>query len=365
MEKSKLIINLKIIEDNIREIKKIIGKDVEIAPVIKDNAYGHGLIEIAQLLNEVIEINYIIVSNLIEAQKIIKEGINKEIITLRPLMDNELQYLEEKIHVTITDKETLMLLEEYCIQKNININIHLKVETGFSRFGINSNEINWFIQLIEQSTHLYLEGIWTHLSDSDDKEYTDFQVKNLFENPLVAEMRKSGVKIHVASSKPIMNKQENLFFDLVRPGLLTYGLISKKDSAIKQALQWESSLIEVKNIKRNSRIGYGRDTIIKEDSKIAIIPVGFFSGYPRIAKNCEVLVSGTRAEILGNIFMDYMIIDCTNIKDIEIGNKVILTGEDSDNGQRLYINELANKSNLIPNDFICNVGNRFKREYKY
>lgn len=262
------------------------------------------------------------------------------------------------IHVTVTSLEVLKYLCRYVTNKSKIVNIHLKIDTGMSRFGINPKDIQLFIDIIKKSKNLNLAGLWTHLSDSNNDLVTNKQMNKFHSYINIENLRKEGVIIHVSASSPIVNSQKELWYDLIRPGLALYGLGVGELRGFKQVLNWYTEVIEIKELEKGTKIGYGGTYITERKTILGIIPVGYIHGYPiRKTKNSYVFLKGKRVPILGKISMEFMAIDCTDLNEVKIGDEVLITGNYN------TIDNLIKDTDLLANEFVCNIDKSVKRYY--
>ncbi len=358
---------------NVEEIKKLLHKESEIMAVVKANAYGHGDGVIAKLL-ENNGIHTFAVSSVDEALNLRRVGVSGDILILGYTPPVHFHYLiEENLLQNFLSLDYAKKLNEFASAYGVMIHGHIKVDTGMGRLGIRyTDDEDGYeeIKAVYQLDHLAVEGIFSHFSvadelDDENLKYTAHQIE-LFEKVL-ERLKEEGIKpgkTHIQNSYGILNYQ--LHYDYVRPGLLILGVTSDDAIEIRSnpdfipALSWYAN---VKTVQPNSSISYGRHYIAKSERKIATVSVGYADGVPREASNSgmEVLVHGKRCTIVGNICMDQMMIDVSNVDDVCEGDVVTLVGRDGD--EQVKIDEWSRKVPTINNDMLCRISARVPRFY--
>ncbi|TSC84841.1 MAG: Alanine racemase [Parcubacteria group bacterium Gr01-1014_13] len=342
-----LEINSRAIQHNLRQFKKIAGRKVLLMPVIKANAYGHGFLNVAKILQKNKETDRVCVASLDEALELIKNKLTKKPIMILSFFDQD----EKKLALTIKNNvifplyslENAGLLNKVGESTGKKVKVHLKIDTGASRLGILPREALDFIDKLKKYKKLYLEGIWSHFASSeDDFTYTKNQheifqsvCKNLKDRNIFIPIR------HIACSAATLSYKfthENA----LRLGLSLYGLYpSSKNSAIqlKPALSWYTAIIQVKTLPTGTKIGYGGTYTTKRPTKIAVLPVGYWDGYDRrLSNHGYVLIKGKKCPILGRICMNICMVDVTNLS-VKAGDKVVLVGKDKT--KNISVDDLA------------------------
>ena len=363
LEKSYLEVNLSSIANNIKRIKECVGKDITVAPVIKANAYGLGTDGLKNVLDEE-NIKIVIVATIEEAVKLRSEGYTQEIITLNELLPYEVKnILKYNLVPGISDFEVVCALNEEAREQNKVANIHVEVDTGMGRVGKKPSEILDFCKKIRTLSNINIEGIYTHFSSADsDKEYTKMQVEQF--NNVLDTLKKEEFTfkyIHASASSGILNVK-NTRFNMVRPGIITYGYMPNKEMKNNIVLQPSTKLIShvifVKEVEAGSSISYSRTYIAKEKRKIATIPLGYADGIRRVLSNKgRVFVKGKYAPIVGNVCMDNFMIDVTGI-DVIVGDEVTIW-----DNENITVEEIADLCGTINYEILCGISARVKRIY--
>ena len=345
-------VNLDAIAQNVKNIKKLIGKKKELMAVVKGNAYGHDILEISSVVLEN-GATRLAVARLEEAIFLRKAGITVPILvlglTLKPQAESLVSY---DITPTVCEFEMIEKLSESAVQMNKMAKIHLKVDTGMGRIGIFPDDVLRFIKRIKALKKVEIEGIFTHFSVADEKDkfYTEEQFRKFIE--ILTILEKEGIKIpikHVGNSATLLDLP-HMWLDMVRPGIAIYGLYPskevKKTINLIPAQQFKTKIVFIKELPRGESISYGRIYITKRRMRVASLPVGYADGYNRLLSNQgEVLVRGQRVPIIGRVCMDQCMIDVTNLTQVEIGDEVVLWGRQGE--EMITVEEIAQKIRTI------------------
>jgi alanine racemase len=345
-------INLDAIAQNVKNIRKLIGKKRELMAVVKGNAYGHDILEVSLVvLNN--GATRLAVARLEEAILLRKAGITVPILVLGLTLKQQAEFLVSyDIAPAVCEFEMIEKLSESAVQMNKMAKIHLKVDTGMGRIGIFPDDVLRFIKRIKALKNVEIEGIFTHFSVADEKDkfYTEEQFRRFIE--ILAILEKEGIKIpikHVGNSATLLDLP-HMWLDMVRPGIAIYGLYPskevKKTINLIPAQQFKTKIVFIKELPRGESISYGRTYITKRRMRVASLPVGYADGYNRLLSNQgEVLVRGQRVAIIGRVCMDQCMIDVTNLTQVEIGDEVVLWGRQGE--EMITVEEIAQKIRTI------------------
>ncbi|MCX6779684.1 MAG: alanine racemase [Candidatus Magasanikbacteria bacterium] len=323
------------IEHNLKQFKKLIGSKILLMPVIKSNAYGHGLIEVAKICQQSREVDRICVVNLDEAVELIQNGIKKPIVIL-----SFYELDAEKIKIAIKNKTTfpvyredqIKFLQNTAKKLNSKVKVHLKIDIGTSRLGVFPKDTLSFAKKIISAKNLVLEGLWSHFASSEtDREFTIKQ-KQTFEM-VVMELEQNKIFVpikHTACSAATILHPDT-HFNAVRLGLSTYGLYpdekSKKIITLKPALSLNTKIIQVKTVPANTKISYGGTFITKKTTVVATLPIGYWDGLDRrMSNNGEVLIGGEKCPILGRVCMNLVMVDASKVTNIKVGQTATIIG---------------------------------------
>lgn len=361
---------------NVEEIKKLINENTQIMAVVKANCYGHGDTVVAKLL-ENHGIQMFAVSSVDEALNLRKVGIKSDILILGYTPSVHFHYLaEENLIQNFLSLDYSRKLNQFAIENNVKVRGHIKVDTGMGRLGTRyTDEEDGYedIKAIYQLDHLSVEGIFSHFSVADELDennlaYTIHQ-KDLYDD-LLKRLNEDGIQVgktHLQNSYGVLNFRYD--YDYVRPGLLALGVTSDDQIKINSnpnfipALSWHANISCVKMVPANSDISYGRNYTSKSEIKVATCSVGYADGVPRNASNkgMQVLVKGKRCPIIGNICMDQLMVDVSDVEDVNEGDFITLVGKEGN--EQVKIDEWSRLANTINNDMMCRISARVPRFY--
>ena len=334
-----LEIDARAIRYNLRQFKKLAGRNVLLMPVIKANAYGHGFLNVAKICEQSPDADRICVVNLQEALTMIKNKITKKPIIILSFFDHNEKELavaaKNNVIFPLYNLADAKILNKAGDKAKKTVKVHLKVDTGASRLGILPNEALTFVKQIKKFPRLEVEGLWSHFASSEDNfSYTKTQHETL--KLVDANLKKYGFVIplkHIACSAAI-TAYKFTHEDALRLGLSLYGLYPNKNRGItklKPALSWYTTVIQVKTVPAGVKIGYGGTYATNRPTKIAVLPIGYFDGYDRrLSNRGSVLIKGERCPILGRICMNICMVDVTNLP-VKAGDKATVVGREKNN----------------------------------
>jgi alanine racemase len=361
-------IDLKVLEENYRMIKSRLSEDVKILCVVKADAYGHGMIQVAAKLAS-IGADYLGVALISEGIQLRSHNVSIPVLVMGGMMpwEDVQQVLDNDLTVVVHNMDMLKRIKAACILQDKVINIHLKVDTGMGRLGFNPGDIPSVVEAIKDSKHIKVEGIMSHFSSSEIRdEYGKIQVM-VFRNILQL-FQDSGIitKLnHMANSGAIGNYPE-AHFNMVRVGINLYGSYSdielKESFPLKQVMKLISWIALVKEFPPGYSLSYGRTYTTKKSQNIACIPIGYADGYPRALSNIGyVLIRDKRCNMVGKVCMDWILVDVTDIEDVSAGDEVILLG--NGNTDAITADEMAQLTGTIPYEILCKISARVPRIY--
>ena len=357
-------INLNSIENNLKEIKKIIGNKKKILLPVKADAYGHGIIEISKFVSNNKLVNMLGVASVDEALNLRENKIELPILLLGLVIPDE-KTLKDAINndiiLTIADIETAKKISNISLELNKTTKIHLKIDTGMGRIGCDPSETLKIAQSLIFLKNITLDGIYTHLpiADKKDKDFTENQIE-LFEK-IITELNLNGIKpryIHILNSAGILNYNSELS-NMVRPGIISYGYSIDKNSTLtnfKPAMTLKSKIIFTKKVKKGTPLSYGHTYTTEKESNIATISIGYGDGYSRQLSNIgNVLIDNKQYPVVGRVSMDQILIDLED-DEFEIGKDVTLF-----NDEEITASTIAMWTNTIPYEITCNISKRVPR----
>ncbi|MCD4786188.1 MAG: alanine racemase [Candidatus Eremiobacteraeota bacterium] len=361
-------VDLDAIRDNFLTVRSIVGRDTKICAVVKADAYGHGVCEVAKTLAGM-GADYFAVAILDEAIELRKMGIDKPILVLGPLMPGQASYvMRYNITQTICSLEMAEELSREAFRCRKPVKIHIKVDTGMGRLGVYYEDAVALTGKIKDLPYIDIEGIFTHYATADNanKDYVNEQWSNF--SQVLEDLKNSGINIpiaHAATSSTIIDNPE-MKLDMVRPGLMLYGLYPRSTQremiSLKPALTYKAKISFLKDIAKRRSISYGRKYFATVGEKIATLPLGYNDGIRRILTGKgEVLIRGKRCPMVGTICMDHIMANVTDLNEVKRFDEVVLIGRQGDN--EIPIDELASKSNTINYEITSCLGRRVPRIY--
>lgn len=363
-DRAYLEIDLNNLEHNVKVLKRAMPQKCELMAVVKAEAYGHGLYEIATHLNK-IGVKAFAVATIDEGIKLRQYGVLGEILILgytAPARAKELRKYD--LTQTLIDYKYALLLDK----QGYNVMTHIKVDTGMHRLGFDAKDIEK-ISAVFSMKHIKVSGIYTHLcaADSIDEKdifFTNVQIESFYN--LLNQLKEKGItipKIHIQSSYGLLNYPE-LKCDYVRVGVSLYGVLSSPNDRTKlhldlrPVLSLKSRVILLREIKKGESVGYSRSFVANRDSLIALLPVGYADGYPRNLScgKSYVLINGHQAPVVGKICMDQLAVDVTDIPNVKTGSIATLIGKDGK--EEITAPMVAESAESITNELLSRMGHR-------
>jgi len=340
-----------------------------IMPVLKANAYGHGLVAVAKML-ETEQPFALAVAYLEEALRLREAGVRTPVLVLGGLVGAQIpRFLEQDLTLTASSVDKLLAIEECARAKAVKARVHLKVDTGMERIGT-----HWYsaARLLEASLrvrNVEVEGIFTHFANADapDPTHARLQLERFQEVLHFYEKRSVPTPLrHIANSGAILQMPES-YLDIVRPGILLFGSSPSTDLpltlAVKQALRWLTQVVFFKVVKAGNPVSYGSAWSPAADTRIITLPVGYGDGYMRaMSGRAQVIVRGARVPVVGRICMDQIMVDIGRGTAYN-ADEVVLLGESAASGASIRIEELAVWANTIPHEILTNINTRVPRIY--
>ena len=369
-------ISLNAIEHNYNIIRNKVADDTKVCCVIKADGYGHGAVELSQIY-EKLGADFFAVSNIDEGIEIRKSGSKLPIVILGYTPVSEAENLAEyDISQAVFSLEYAKELSEKCVEEDCICKMHIKVDSGMSRIGFMCQEFPRDEYSIEEICedcclpNLEVEGLFTHFCVSDEdaegREFTNKQYENFIH--VRDSLKKRGVDIsvvHCSNSGAIEDYPETCC-DMVRAGIILYGLAPSSKLAdrldLVPAMTLKTVVAFVKEVQKGATISYGRTFTADRKMKIATVPIGYADGFIRQnAKDGYMMVNGKKAKIVGRICMDQTMLDVTDIEDVKTGDEVVVFGT-GENGEPTA-DSLAENTGTINYETVCLVGKRVPRIY--
>jgi len=360
-------VNLDTLAQNFKTIQAKTAP-AKIMPVLKANAYGHGLIEVARLM-QALNADYLGVAVLEEGILLREAGIQIPILVLGGILGNQLPYfIEHELTITASSIEKIWQIDEIAEQLGVTAKVHLKIDTGMERIGIHYYSAEGLLEAAVQCKHTDVEGIFSHFANSEaaDLSYSKLQLERFHEVlHFYGKRDLPPPRIrHMANSGAILQLPES-YLDMVRPGLTLYGVYpdpaTYRSMRVHPSLSWKSRVVYFKVIKPGHPVGYGSTWQTDHQVRAVTVPVGYGDGYFRsMSDKAVVLIRGEKFPVVGQISMDQIVIN------IERGSaynddEVVLVGEMS--GENITVEDLAQWAGTIPYEILTNINTRVPRVY--
>jgi alanine racemase len=351
---------------NFRQIRSLLGSQVKILSMVKANGYGHGAPAVAKTLAAEGS-DAFGVAILEEAIELRRHGITVPILVLTGVYLEQLElFFDSDLTAVVHDADALQRLEAAVARQGGSLNVHLKIDTGMGRIGLVAAEFESWLPQVRKLKAVKVEGIFSHFSHAESVEgqYTRQQLE-IFQN-IVQRLAAEGIAppvIHLANSAATITLPA-AYFNMVRPGLMLYGVYPSPEMAtrisLKPVLSWKTRILQVKRVPSNTSISYGQTFMTKRNSLIATLPIGYADGYPRLLSNRgQALVGGKRAPVAGRVCMDLTMLDVTDIGKIQQGDEVVLLG--TQGNETISADEMAAWAETISYEILTSIGVRVPR----
>ncbi|MCH8034412.1 MAG: alanine racemase [Bacteroidetes bacterium] len=359
-------VDLNAIKENYQKIKEHVGS-CKIMPILKANAYGHGLLRIARFFEE-LNADYLGVAVVEEGILLREKGINIPILVLGGVWGNQVPlFLKHNLAITASSIDKLNQINDTAGQMKVKAIVHLKIDTGMERIGVHYYNAEKFLDAAYKCKNIEVEGIYSHFANSDaaDLTYAKLQLERFKEVLSFFEKRSIETPYRHFSNSGALLQLPEANFDMVRPGIMLFGIYPTKEVnktvEIKSALRWKSLVVYFKVIMPNHPVGYDSTFTTDHNIRAVTIPVGYGDGYLRsMSHKAEVLIRGKRYPVIGTISMDQIVINIDNDSAYN-GDVVILLGDDGAN--IITCQELADWAGTNPYEILTNINTRVPRVY--
>lgn len=378
---SRIYLKQSVLKANFSFLRKKVGADVRISSVVKANAYGH-CIEIFVPMAEKCGISHFSVASAFEAETVLSVCEPKsKIMIMGILYDEDIPWaIENGIEFYVFNYERLGIALKAAKKVGKPAFIHIEVETGANRTGMNAREFGKTLTFLKKhKEHVVFEGLCTHFGgaeslsnqfkiDTQKKRYKDF-LKECRAKKIQPNYR------HIASSAAALAMKDTVY-DMVRVGVAQYGFWPSPDiyylhlqevgktadgNALKRIFSWKTDIMDIRAVDAGEFIGYGTAFQATQDMKVAVMPLGYSNGYPRALSNRgQVLIGGKKAPIVGLINMNLFMVDVSHIKDVSVGDEVVLVGRQGNNV--INITSFTNFTQLLNNEMLSRLPSAIPRE---
>lgn len=371
-------VSLTALRHNFRTVQAFVKPEALVCAVIKSDAYGHGAQACALALQEE-GARWFAVNSADEGVSLREAGIGGRVLLLAGVWPgDEEDIVRYELTPTIWDSRHIQLLDNGAerLKAQRPIPVHLKVNTGMNRLGVDPRDLTGVCDALRSAPHLLLEGVFSHFAASEvvDLPHGEQQLRCFQE--AITRVRGAGLSpplMHMANSAAIASRPQ-AWFNMVRPGLALYGYFlpfrsvvsgqrdASLDLPVKPALSWKTRVLQVREVEPGQPIGYSSGYVTESPVKVAVIPVGYGDGLNRqLSSRGRVIVRNDYAAIIGNISMNLTAVDVTGIPGVTVGDEVTIIGETSTRNITAW--EHAQHASTIPYEVLCNISGRLPRKY--
>jgi alanine racemase len=365
-------IDLAALERNLRLIRASLPAHIRYVAVVKADAYGHGLQQVAGRLMHA-GADLFAVANIAEAAQLRELGPGWPILLLSPLLPDEDRFVAEyDVAVTVSTEDEVTRLDKAGGDAGKSIQVHLKVDTGMGRLGVWHEEAAALAAKISSAKNLTLAGIFTHFaSPDDDASFTEEQRRRflaVLASCGLGNAAKGSLYIHADNSAGLETMPGASPFNAVRVGLLQFGILPHPGSFLAQVrtepvFTFRTRVGIVKRLPSGTTVSYGRTRKLTRDSRIAVLCAGYGDGIPRSVSNkASVLINGARCPVLGRVTMDQTVVDVTDVGDVASGDEAVIIGRQGK--AEISIGEFSRWADTIPWETLCSVTKRVPRIYR-
>ena len=337
-----------------------------IIAVVKANAYGHGAAPVGIALERA-GATLLACADIEEAVTLRRAGVRAEILVFGALGVSDVSGIfDYKLTPTVSTPSAGKALQEQAARRKVRLKYHLKIDTGMNRLGLRYDNLSRTLPELLASENLELVGLYTHFATADMPDHPLMEQQRTRFESVREDLRARGIQpevVHAANSAALL-RDSRVWYDLVRPGLLLYGVVPPPLAStlpLRPVLSLRSRIVAVKHIRAGESVSYGARFIAERPTRIAVVPAGYADGIDlRLAGRGAVLVRGRRAPIVGAVAMDMLMIDMTDIEAYP-GDEVVLLGTQGD--ERIDVREMAAAIGTIPWEILCRLGSRIERIY--
>jgi len=351
---------------NLQLIRGELPKNVQLMAVVKDEAYGHGALDVARIAIEEGAWGFGL-STLEEAMTLRDAGITAPLLLLGERQEAELEWcVAHDLTVCVNEIHNVRAFAKIAAKFGKQVPVHVKIHTGMSRYGVRWDEALPLIEKIVAEKSLSLEGVMTHFSQSDETEKTfaNLQFSRFQEILTALEQRKISVKLrHTCNSGGFLDLPHT-HLDMVRVGILLYGifpsLVCRKIPGIEPVMSVKAKIAAIQKLKPGEVVGYGMRYTATSERRIAILPIGYGDGFPRVRNEGCALIHGRRAPLLGGIAMDALMVDITDIPQAQMWDEAVIMGKQG--GEEITVRDIAKLKNSVTYDVLTSWRLRLRRK---
>jgi alanine racemase len=367
-------ISLTALGENFHAVQKHVGASVTICAVVKADGYGHGAVECALAL-ESEGAKWMGVTNAAEGLALRTAGVEARILLMTGIWKGEEDgIVAHNLTPTIWEPWHIETLQRAAQKRQRILPIHLKLDTGMNRLGACPEALPRLCEMLSASKNLSLEGASTHFASAEVLDAADAVRQSKRFEEVLAVLRNFGLHptlVHMGNSAAMIARPET-WKTMVRPGIALYGYslaftrggepAAVAPLPLRPVLSWKTRVLTVKSVAAGEAVGYMGTFVTRAPGRIAVLPVGYADGYPRLLSNrARVIVAGEYAPVVGRVSMDLTIVDVSRIRDVAVGDEVILIGKN--NGHSVDAVELARLCESVPYEILCGISQRVPRVY--
>jgi alanine racemase len=359
-------IDLGKLRHNLQSIRHDLPRDVKLLAVVKDEAYGHGALDVARIAVEEGAWGFGL-STLEEAMYLREGGITAPLLLLGERQEAELEWcVVHDLTVCVNEPHVVRTLGKIAADFGKRVPVHLKIHTGMSRYGVRWDEALPLIEKILAEKSLSLEGVMTHFSQSDetDKTFANLQFARFSEILRALEQRKIPVKLRHACNSGGFLDLPHAHLDMVRVGILLYGVfpsqVCRRISGIEAVMSVKAKIAAIQQLNPGEVVGYGMRYTATSERRIAILPIGYGDGFPRVRNEGCALIHGRRAPLVGGIAMDALMVDITDIPQAQMWDEAVLMGRQG--GEEITVRDIAKLKNSVTYDVLTSWRLRLRRK---
>jgi alanine racemase len=366
-------VDLEALQSNFRAIQEFVSnspKPPAIIAVVKANAYGHGSVRVALALEQA-GAKMLACADIEEAIVLRSGGVTAPILVFGALSVSDLDGLFEfSLTPTISTPGAAKKVAAAAAARKSTIGFHLKIDTGMNRLGFRHDNLRRSLPEVLSNPGLRLEAVYTHFATADvpgDALFGDQRTRFEAAAGLVEQLTGKTLIRHACNSAALL-RDSRVWYDIVRPGLLLYGIVPPPLAStipLRPVMSLTSRIVAVKGLRPGEGVGYGSRLRASAPATIAVVPAGYADGLDlRLEGRGQVLVRGRRAPIIGAVSMDMMTIDVTEVGDVQPGDEVVIIGRQGDESwQQIDVREMAATIGTIPWEIVCRIGSRIERQY--
>jgi len=363
------------IEIDLRQLRRnfeLVNRDkpdrLQVLSVLKDEAYGHGALQVAQVALEC-GARFLGLSTLEEAMALRDWGIKAPVLLLGDRQESELPWcVGHDLTCSVSDRFTVKKLGQLAARVGKRVLVHLKINTGMNRYGIRWDEAGKLLELICSTESLALEGVLSHFSQSDetDKGFALLQLERF--QAVLEIMNKLGLHVkwrHLCNSGGFLDLPQ-AHFDMVRVGILAFGVypsaVCRRITGIEPVMTVKARISAIQKLEPGDSVGYGMRYTAESKRRIAVLPLGYGDGFPRVRNQGCALIHGRRAPLVGGVAMDAFMVDITDIPQARVRDEAVLMG--SQGSEEISVHEVAKLKNSVSYDILASWRARLPRVYK-